>query len=63
VKVGDYIPPSEPVVWKDFVALVLEMDRFINCNTVWRKDFSAPAEPPTCPPTFEFRGWRVYKPR
>jgi len=57
-------PPApeavDPIVWRDFVQAV----NYVNIwpNAVWRKDFSAPPEPPTCPPTFEFHGWRVYKP-
>lgn len=55
--------PTDPPVWGDFMEAVRRVDGFISDNAVWRKDFSAPPEPPQCPPTFEFYGWRVYKPR
>lgn len=55
--------PTPPIVWSDFVKAVLAADRFIHCNTVWRMDGTMKSAPETTPPTFEFMGWRVYKPR
>jgi hypothetical protein len=55
--------PPDQFTWVDFMNAVHRTDRFIEHNVVWRTDFSARQDPPTCPPTFEFLGWRVYKPR
>lgn len=55
-------PTPPPADWAEFLAAVHRADRFIQSNVVWRTDFSAPRDPPTNPPTFEFCGWRVYKP-
>jgi len=62
---GHIEPPLPPdqFTWEDFMKAVQRADQFIQHNVVWRTDFSAPPDPLTCPPTFQFMGWRVYKPR